>query len=316
MITGIGDSTKENEIYQPTIYKGDCGEIIKEKIEKNSIDLTFLDPPFNQRKRYEKHDDDMNADEYWEWMARICKLIHKKTKVGGSIYFMQREKNTEQVLKVLRESGWTLQNLIIWKKMTSAVPQKYRFSKQYQIIAFAVKGKAPKHFNRIRYDAPLAPHMKISRKNGIYLTDVWDDIRELTSGFFAGDEALRDPVCKKRLHEQQAPVALLLRIILSSSCPGDLILDPFAGTGTTNVVAMQLKRRSIGIENSANNVKIIKDRIKTLRKADDVIKWRDYYRFTANLDEIWPATTSENAKITMIKETPQIKKLTDFIVHQ
>ncbi len=287
------------------LFLGDCEEIIKNRIASDQtllpISLTFLDPPFNQGKAYEKHKDNMNPEEYWTWMTRICKLVYDITKPGGSIYFMQREKNTEYVLCSLREAGWTLQNVIIWKKLTSAVPQSYRYGKQYQIIAFATKGARPAVFHRLRIDAPLAPYQKMPRKNGIYVTDVWDDIRELTSGYFAGDEALRDPKTKKRLHEQQAPIALLLRIILSSTNIGDIVLDPFAGTGTTNIVAMQLQRKSIGIEISSTNYEIIKHRIDHLRKSDTIEKYRQYYRFTPKLELIWPFNEKEKKKKELTK---------------
>src|SRR3990167_9303915 len=93
----------------------------------------------------------------------------------------------------------------------------------------------------------IFPDEKYIRENGVYITDVWNDILEMTSGYFAGDEPLRHKN-KKRVHEQQSPNHLLLRIILSSSMPGDLIFDPFAGTGTTMIVARQLMRKSLGIE--------------------------------------------------------------------
>jgi DNA modification methylase len=72
----------------------------------------------------------------------------------------------------------------------------------------------------------------------MFITDVWEDIRELTSGYFAGEEAIRDEK-GERFHKQQAQVALLARIILSSTQASDWVLDPFAGTGTTAVVAQQ-----------------------------------------------------------------------------
>jgi site-specific DNA-methyltransferase (adenine-specific) len=68
-------------------------------------------------------------------------------------------------LKMLRETNWTFQNLIIWKKKTSAVPSNIRFSKQYQIIVFATKGKKPRVFNKLRIDYPLSPNHKYPRKN-------------------------------------------------------------------------------------------------------------------------------------------------------
>ena len=141
-------------------------------------------------------------------------------------------------------------------------------------------------FNKLRIDYPLSPEQKYSRKDGIYVTDVWDDIRELTSGYFAGDEAIRDNK-GNRVHIQQSPVALLLRILLSSSSYGDTILDPLAGSGTTLVVAKQLGRNAIGVEIDPEYVKITKSRLNSLRRSDDVSSYYNYYRFTPNLEEIW-----------------------------
>jgi DNA modification methylase len=70
--------------------------------------------------------------------------------------------------------------------------------------------------------------------------------------------------------------------------PGDLVLDPLAGTGTTVVVANQLERNSIGIEIDPENVKIINSRLRSLRPSDSISQHYDYYRFTTNLKEIWP----------------------------
>lgn len=206
---------------------------------------------------------------------------------------MQREKNTEHVLKCLRESGWTFQNLIIWKKKTSAVPGTTRYGKHYQILAFATKGTQARVFHRLRINPPLPAGYKFERENGMFVTDVWDDIRELTSGYFAGDEALRDKY-GNRAHKQQSPIHLLLRILLSSTNPGDLVPDPFAGTGTTLVVAQQLNRRSIGIELDKQNVQLIEKRIKEDREADSIMKFYKDYEHTLELNSIWEIPPIEN----------------------
>ena len=273
------------------IMQGDCEELLQEEILHKidffrEIDLTFLDPPFNQAKYYASHDDNMPEEEYWQWMKRVLKKIYQFTSSGGAIYFMQREKNIEYVLRCLRASGWTFQNLIIWKKMTSAIPSQIRYGKQYQIIAFATKGKRPRVFNKLRIDPPPPANYKYKRDGGIYITDVWDDIRELTSGYFAGKEPLRGEN-GERLHRQQSPVQLLLRIILSSSNPGDLILDPLAGTGTTTVVSEQLERNSISIELDAKNTEEIRMRSSAQRAADDVSQYYEYYHYTADLERLW-----------------------------
>lgn len=292
------------------IVQNDCEKLLKTDF-KDNIHLTFLDPPFNQDKDYQSHDDDMPEAEYWNWMKRVCELIYQKTVDGGSIYFMQREKNASFVLDALAKSGWTFQNLIIWRKKSSAVPGRERFAKHYQIIAYATKGSKPHVFNKLRIQPTLLVTEKYERKTGMYLTDVWDDIRELTSGYFAGHEPFRKiadvvfpkynkKTCKGkcnvgkfeapdivRAHKQQSPVALLTRIILSSSKPGDLVFDPFAGTGTTLVVAKQLGRNSIGVELDKENTSLIKKRLSSLRQSDDIQKLRHDYSHTEKLDDIW-----------------------------
>lgn len=269
------------------IYEGDVLEHLSRlRAQGRSVHLTFLDPPFNQGKAYNHFSDDLPEATYWEWMKQVCERVYELTEAGGAIYFMQREKNTENVLRILRETGWTFQNLIIWAKRTSAVPSEYRYGKQYQIIAFATKGDKPRVFHRLRIDAPLRPEYKLPRQEGIFVTDIWDDIRELTSGYFAGPEAIRTE-SGERFHKQQAPIALLLRIILSSSQVGDVVLDPFAGTGTTGVVAQQVGRHSILIEIDSANVECIRWRLHAHREADSVAPLRAYYRFTPNLAKIW-----------------------------
>ena len=284
------------------ILHGDCTKVLETLA--SPVDLTFLDPPFNQNKHYNEHDDNLPEADYWKWMTTICSRIYDLTSDGGAIYFMQREKNVGKVLRALEDAQWTYQNLIIWKKLTSAVPAKKRYGKHFQVIVFATKGASPRLFNKLRIDPPLPENYKYSRENGMYVTDIWDDIRELTSGYFAGDEALRAED-GSRFHKQQAPLGLLLRIILSSTQVGDTVLDPFAGTGTTCVAAHQLKRQTIGIELDAVNVACIEERLQNPRPADDIARYYDDYTYTENLAQIWGAD---------LKSQPKESKQTDDIL--
>jgi DNA modification methylase len=276
-----------NDIFH-RVLQGDCLEYLnKNPRPVEDVHLTFFDPPYRQGKDYKYFDDNQPEDKYWAWLEQILTRVYEVTADGGAIYFMHREKNVEWMMRILRETGWNFQNFILWKKFTSAVPCEFRFGKVYQPIIFATKGSKPRVFNRLRVDYPIRPEHKYTRSNGIYLTDVWDDIRELTSGYFAGDEALRDEK-GKRIHIQQSPVALLLRIILSSSLPGDLVFDPLAGSGTMLVVACQLRRNSVGIEIDPEYTKITNKRLESPMDADSVLKYREYYRFTKDIEEIWP----------------------------
>lgn len=285
-ITKVTQHPTQNENFECShrVIFDDCRVALSRLTD--DIALTFLDPPFNQNKKYASYDDNLPENEYWQNLTDICKQIFRLTNAGGAIYFMQREKNAENVLRVLRETGWTLQNLIIWKKMTSAVPSTLRFGKSFQIITYATKEKRPKIFNRLRIDPPLLKHQKKKRENGIFVTDIWDDIRELTSGYFAGDEPIREK-SGERFHKQQSPIALLLRIILTSSKVGDCIFDPFGGTGTSAIVAKQLQRNSISIEIDKENVDCIKNRLSEIRREDNINKFYNDYKCTENLDKIW-----------------------------
>ncbi len=271
----------------PQLFRDDCTNFLASPAQETPLlDFTFLDPPFNQGKEYREHDDRLADSEYWDWMRQICQLTHERSSQGAAIYFMQREKNAENVLRVLRESGWHFQNLIVWRKKTSPVPSVARYGKAYQIIAFATKGKRARVFNRLRIDPPL-PNGYKPRENGVFVTDVWDDIRELTSGYYAGDEALRRED-GERIHKQQSPLALLLRLILSSTNPGDCVFDPFAGTGTTLVAASQLARQAVGVEKDDINYRCIQSRLQSPRPADSIAQYRAAYTHTPALNEIWP----------------------------
>ena len=292
-----------------TLLRGSCTTMLDTGDCVSDIDLSFLDPPFNQDKAYNAWDDNLPPAEYWDWMRDICAKVYRLTSEGGAIYFMQREKNAEFVLACLRETGWTFQNLIIWKKKTSAVPGRRRFGKHYQVIGFATKGKTPRVFHRLRIDPPLPAGYKHTRENGVFVTDVWDDIRELTSGYFAGEEALRG-TDGTRLHKQQAPIQLLLRIILSSTQPGDIVLDPFAGSGTTLVVAEQLGRKSVGIELDPHNVTLIQNRLTERREADDVSRFFKDYACTPDLAAIWGG---RNKKGTFVSADETLAKQMAFL---
>ena len=277
------------------VYKEDCEKFLQQ-YQGNSFSVSFLDPPFNQNKKYNTYQDNLPEEVYWKRMSEICKLVFQKTSEGGGIYFMQREKNVHRVVNALAESGWHFQNLIIWKKKASAVPIRNKFGKHYQVIVFATKGKKPRVFNKLRISPPLLVTEKIERANGVFVTDVWNDIRELTSGYFAGKEPLRLEN-GQRLHSQQSPIELLTRIILSSSNPNDFVFDPFAGSGTTLVVAKQLKRHSIGVEIDSLYAKAIKKRISKIELSDDVNALKHKYKHTKDLDNIW----GEKVKVSEIE---------------
>ena len=295
------------------VIHDDCANYLNLAKARNEqiIDLTFYDPPFNQKKYYAESEDNLQMEVYWKWMEDILRLIFELTTEGGGIYFMQREKNTHKVIQSLESTGWTFQNLIIWKKKSSAVPNQNRYGLAYQIIVYCIKGKKPRVFNKLRIEPTLTITQAYNRTNGIFITDVWDDIRELTSGYFAGNEPLLDET-KARFHKQQSPIQLLLRIVLSSSLPHDHIFDPFAGTGTTGIVARQLNRKFTMVEKAKINYNAIIERLTKNRKIDDIYRYLATYKFTENLDKIWGG---EVKAIALYKQKQQLPyKFLDSII--
>jgi DNA modification methylase len=135
-------------------------------------------------------------------------------------------------------------------------------------------------------DYPLLAHQKYERPKGLIVNNVWDDIRELSAGFLSGSEAFRDEK-GERVHLQQSPIHLLLRIILSSTNIDDLVLDPTCGSGTTLIAAKQLRRRYVGIEIDPNHVVLSESRLDSMREEDDIRQFYNYYRFTEDLEQIW-----------------------------
>ena len=85
------------------VFLDDCAHFLTRVAEEMPpFDFTFLDPPFNQGKEYREHDDRLDEEEYWDWMREVCRLTLGHSSQGAAMYFMQREKNAENVLRALR----------------------------------------------------------------------------------------------------------------------------------------------------------------------------------------------------------------------
>ncbi len=267
------------------LYQGDCLEFIRSRKPMN-IDLSICDPPFNQKKVYKHFDDNQNEKAYWKWIEDVLKQIYRTTAIGGSIYFMHREKNVEHLFRIMRKAKWVFQNLIIWRKMTRTTPSKTQLGKKYQVIFSGTKGDVPLVHNQLYGVTPMLSWHKKDSSKGVYIDDLWYDIRELTSGFFAGKEVIRNKD-RTKAHRQQMPLALALRMILMSTSPGDKILDPFLGTRTTMTVAKQLNRRGIGIEIDSKNLAIARKRVSKIGRHDNIDQYYGYYSTTKNINDIW-----------------------------
>ena len=228
------------------IIHGDCLKVL-ETFQGESIDLVFADPPYNLQLNKELYrpnssrvssvNDDWDKftsfekyDEFTEKWLFHCKRVLKP---NGALWVIGSYHNIFRLGKIIQDLGFWILNDIIWRK-TNPMPnfKGTRFTNAHETLIWASKSKKSKFtFN---YDS-----MK-SLNEDVQMRSDW------LIPICSGNERLRDN--GEKLHSTQKPESLLSRIILSSTNQGDLILDPFLGSGTTACVAKKYNRRWIGIE--------------------------------------------------------------------
>jgi len=267
---------KKKEHHQ--FIHGDCLEVMK-KIPSNSIDLIFTDPPYNQGIPYVKKDfkDRKKPQEYLFWLKERLNEIYRVLKDTGSLYIMNYPEWNARILPFLEdELKMDFRRWIVWHYPTNVGHSKKNWTRSHRSILFLTKGKKYT-FNRSEilqpYKNPNVEKIKKRLKNGskgrgAYDTLEVEDIFEIFKLQKQPEDVIKDNLLKnvrkerKKWHFCQLPPELIEIFIKASSNSGDLILDPFAGTFTTSMVAKKLGRRSIGIEISKKYVRYGKSRLK------------------------------------------------------
>lgn len=241
------------------VLHGDSIEILA-GFPEDSVDLIFADPPYNlqlQNELWRPNQTKVDAvDEDWDrfddfaaydaftraWLG-ACRRVLKPT---GTLWVIGSYHNIHRVGAILQDLGfWTL-NEVTWVK-TNPMPnfRGVRFTNAHETLLWVQKARGAKYtFN----------HQAMKALNGE---------KQMRSDWLlplcTGSERLK--VNGKKAHPTQKPEALLYRVIASSSNPGDVVLDPFFGTGTTGAVAKRLHRRWIGIEREGSYIKLAQERI-------------------------------------------------------
>lgn len=240
------------------IILGDSLKLFKQ-FPDNCIDVTFADPPFNLKKKYNNYKDNLEFQEYLEWCKKWIYEMVRVTKPTGSIFLHNIPKWLTYYASFLNELA-DFKHWISWDAPTAPMGKSLQPS-HYGILYYAKEYKKNKYYE-IRY-----PH-KRCRKCGYLLkdyggkkaglnpfgpliSDVWTDIHRIKHNKY------RDK------HPCQLPIHLLERIILMSSDEGDIILDPFSGTGTTAIAAKKLGRNYIGFDIDENYVETSIQKLKT-----------------------------------------------------
>jgi DNA modification methylase len=244
------------------ILQGDCVEKLKE-FPDNSIDLIFADPPYNMQLKntlYRPNNTKVDGvDDAWDKFASFseydafcvawlteCRRVLKDT---GSIWVIGSYHNIFRVGTIMLNLGFWILNDVTWHK-TNPMPNFLgtRFTNATETLLWCSKGE--------QYKKYTFNHRMMKQYNGNkQMTSVWQ------IGLCIGGERLKGDDGKKA-HSTQKPEELLKRVILSTSRPGDMVLDPFFGSGTTGAVAKKLKRQFIGIEKESEYILLAENRIK------------------------------------------------------
>lgn len=246
-----------------TIINADSIEIMNQ-MEENSVDMIFADPPYNMQLGdalirpdnthvdgvYEEWDSFESMAAYDDYTKRWMLAARRVLKENGTLWVIGSYHNIFRVGYILQDLGFWILNDIVWDKLNPMPNFKgTRFTNAHETLIWAVKN--PKAKYTFNYEA-----MK-SLNEGVQMRSTWE------IPLCTGNERLKDDDGHK-LHPTQKPEALLYRVLMSSTKVGDVVLDPFFGTGTTGAVAKKLGRNFIGIEKDATYVKGAQSRIDSI----------------------------------------------------
>lgn len=228
------------------LYRGDCLNILA-GIESNSVDLIFADPPFNLGKSYASGMDDAVPEQgYIIWCKAWIEACVRVLKPGGSFFLYNLPKWNLALGSFLNER-LTFRHLIAIE-MTYTLPITGRLYPSHYSLLYYCKGPRPATFSPDRIAMGTCPHCSRELKDyggykdkmnpaGINLGDVWKDI-----------PPVRHLKFKRRNDANELSIKLLDRVITMASRPGDLVVDPFGGSGSTYAVSEIKGRRWIGME--------------------------------------------------------------------
>jgi modification methylase len=261
----ISKNVENKSAERHRVFLGDCVAELK-KLPASSVDLVFADPPYNlQLARDLKRPDDSHVDAvtddwdkfasfsaYDEFTRAWLTACRRVLKPSGTIWVIGSYHNIFRVGALMQDLGFWILNDVVWRK-SNPMPnfRGRRFTNAHETMIWAARDANSKGYT-FNYEALKAGN---------------DDLQVRSDWMIplcTGEERIKG-VDGKKLHPTQKPETLLARVILSTSRPDDLVLDPFTGTGTAGAVAKYLGRRFIGIEREARYAKAAQMRINATR---------------------------------------------------
>ena len=236
------------------IVHGDCISQMSD-MDSESVHLCFADPPFNIGYHYDTYVDSRPPDDYVSWCSQWMSQVHRLLTPTGTFWLAIGDDYAAELKIASQQAGFHFRQWCIWH-YTFGVNCKRKFTRSHTHLLHFTKNAKQFTFNHDDPDlrVPSARQTKYNDKraaaNGRLPDDVWAFPR------VCGTHAER-----AGFHGCQMPEQLLARIVRASSSPGDVVLDPFAGSGSTLRVAKHLGRDAIGIEMSEDYVVAARKRL-------------------------------------------------------
>lgn len=256
------------QLPRDTILQGDCLEQMR-ALSDGCVDLVFADPPYNLQLKGDLHRPDQSkvdaVDDDWDkfdsfaaydaftrdWLREAKRLL----KPTGTLWVIGSYHNIFRVGTALQDLGYWVLNDIIWRK-SNPMPnfRGTRFANAHETLIWSARDEGQTGYT-FNYQAMKALNEDVQMRS------------DWTLPICNGGERIKNTTGQK-LHPTQKPESLLHRVLLSSTNPGDIVLDPFFGTGTTGAVAKQLGRHFIGIEAEADYAEAAMQRIGRVKPLD------------------------------------------------
>ncbi len=256
------------------IYQMDCFDFLKE-IQNCSVDLAIIDPPYNMAKA--NWDTFKSEQDFFNFTFQWIDALIPKLKGNGSIYIFNTPYNSAFILSYLVSKNFIFQNWITWDKRDGMGGGRRRFSNGQETILFFTKGiDHTFNYNDIRIPYDSQERIKHAMKKGILKNgkrwypnpdgklcgEVWHIVSERHKAKVNGK-------IQKMAHITPKPLEMIERIIKASSNPNDVILDCFAGSGTTALAAKKLKRNFLCCELNFEYVQFAQNRLEKLGSTDE-----------------------------------------------
>lgn len=255
------------------VIHGDCLHELA-KLPAGVVDLAFADPPFNIGYDYDLYDDRRERDDYLAWTRQWGQAVRRVLKPNGTLWVAIGDEYAAELKLLFQELGFYCRSWVIWY-YTFGVNCARNFSRSHTHLFHLVRDRNDFTFNEDAIRVPSARQLVYADRRADARGRLPDNTwilrpQDVPDGFAAdGDTWYFPRVCgtfreRAGWHGCQMPEQLLGRIIRVSSHPGELVLDPFAGSGSTLVTAKKLGRRWLGFDISAKYVERIRARLKAV----------------------------------------------------